>query len=42
MLFGLGPFLGGIILVAFALAFHLQHAFLMGVAFGIAFVLSTW
>ncbi|KAF2288000.1 hypothetical protein GH714_003830 [Hevea brasiliensis] len=42
LLFGLGPLLGGIILVAFALAFHLQHALLMGVASGIAFVLGAW
>nr|GEV72129.1 putative zinc transporter At3g08650 [Tanacetum cinerariifolium] len=32
LLFGLGPLLGGNILVAFALAFHLQHALLTGVA----------
>ncbi|OAY44646.1 putative zinc transporter At3g08650 [Manihot esculenta] len=42
LLFGLGPFLGGIILVAFALAFHLQHALLMGAASGIAFILGAW
>lgn len=42
LLFGLGPLLGGIILVAFALAFHLQHAFLMGTACGTAFVLGAW
>ncbi|GMY25740.1 putative zinc transporter [Fagus crenata] len=42
LLFGLGPLLGGIVLVAFALAFHLQHAFLMGAASGIAFVLGAW
>lgn len=42
LLFGLGPLLGGIILVAFALTFHLQHAFLMGAASGIAFVLGGW
>eukprot|EP00262_Sarcandra_glabra_P009331 TRINITY_DN2351_c0_g3_i2.p1 TRINITY_DN2351_c0_g3~~TRINITY_DN2351_c0_g3_i2.p1 ORF type:complete len:597 (-),score=72.94 TRINITY_DN2351_c0_g3_i2:401-1924(-) len=42
LLFGLGPLLGGIILVAFALAFCLQHSFLTGVASGIAFVLATW
>ncbi|KAK8364733.1 hypothetical protein V6Z11_A02G002500 [Gossypium hirsutum] len=33
LLFGLGPLLGGLVLVAFALAFHLQHALLMGAAF---------
>ncbi|KAF2306590.1 hypothetical protein GH714_019640 [Hevea brasiliensis] len=42
LLFGLGPLLGGIILVAFALAFHLQHALLMGAASGISFVLGAW
>ncbi|XP_054784164.1 putative zinc transporter At3g08650 [Prosopis cineraria] len=42
LLFGLGPLLGGIILVAFALAFHLRHALLMGTACGIAFVLGAW
>ncbi|EEF30564.1 putative zinc transporter At3g08650 [Ricinus communis] len=42
LLFGFGPLLGGIILVAFALAFHLQHALLMGAASGIAFVLGAW
>lgn len=34
--------LGGIVLVAFALAFQLQHAVLMGAASGIAFVLGAW
>jgi len=29
-------------LVAFALAFHLRHALLMGIACGIAFVLGAW
>ncbi|KAI3663978.1 hypothetical protein L6452_45211 [Arctium lappa] len=42
LLFGLGPLLGGNILVAFALAFHLQHALLTGIASGIAFVLGAW
>lgn len=42
LLFGLGPLLGGIILIAFALAFRLQHALLMGAASGIAFVLGAW
>ncbi|XP_022761367.1 putative zinc transporter At3g08650 isoform X3 [Durio zibethinus] len=42
LLFGLGPLLGGLVLVAFALAFHLQHALLMGAASGIAFVLGAW
>lgn len=42
LLFGLGPLLGGSVLVAFALAFHLQHALLMGAASGIAFVLGAW
>ncbi|KAI4355973.1 hypothetical protein L6164_000027 [Bauhinia variegata] len=42
LLFGLGPLLGGLILVASALALHLQHALLMGTACGIAFVLGAW
>ncbi|KAG5552778.1 hypothetical protein RHGRI_010768 [Rhododendron griersonianum] len=42
LLFGLGPLLGGTFLVAFALAFRLQHALLTGVASGIAFVLGAW
>ncbi|KAL9236095.1 hypothetical protein vseg_010801 [Gypsophila vaccaria] len=42
LLFGLGPLLGGIILVTFALALHLQHALLTGIACGIAFVLGLW
>lgn len=42
LLFGLGPLLGGVALVAFALAFRLQHAFLAGAASGIAFVLGAW
>ncbi|CAF1935904.1 hypothetical protein HID58_068698 [Brassica napus] len=42
LLFGLGPLLGGVFLVASALTFRLQHALLMGVASGIAFVLGIW
>ncbi|PHT60534.1 putative zinc transporter [Capsicum baccatum] len=42
LLFGFGPLLGGISLVAFALAFRLQHALLTGVACGTAFVLGVW
>ncbi|CAO2823907.1 unnamed protein product [Amaranthus hypochondriacus] len=42
LLFGLGPLLGGFVLVAFAVAFHLQHALLTGLACGIAFVLGAW
>ncbi|XAR55714.1 hypothetical protein NMG60_11035891 [Bertholletia excelsa] len=42
LLFGLGPLLGGMVLVAFTLAFRLQHALLTGVASGIAFVLGAW
>lgn len=42
LLFGLGPLLGGVALVAFALAFRLQHALLTGLASGIAFVLGCW
>ncbi|CAI9269761.1 hypothetical protein Lser_V15G03943 [Lactuca serriola] len=42
LLFGLGPLLGGNILVAFALAFHLHHTLLTGISSGIAFLLATW
>ncbi|KAL4273246.1 hypothetical protein GQ457_13G018470 [Hibiscus cannabinus] len=42
LLFGLGPLLGGLVLVSFALAFRLKHALLMGAASGIAFVLGAW
>ncbi|CAN4110339.1 unnamed protein product [Withania somnifera] len=42
LLFGFGPLLGGISLVAFALAFRLQHALLTGVACGTAFILGMW
>ncbi|KAJ9693574.1 hypothetical protein PVL29_009499 [Vitis rotundifolia] len=42
LLFGLGPLLGGIVLVSFALAFRFQHALLTSVASGIAFVLGVW
>ncbi|GFY83883.1 ZIP metal ion transporter family [Actinidia rufa] len=40
--FGLGSLLGRIGLVAFALAFDLQHALRTGMASGIAFVLAAW
>lgn len=42
LLFGLGPLLGGIFLVSFALAFRFQHSLLTGAASGIAFVLAVW
>ncbi|XP_010938053.1 putative zinc transporter At3g08650 isoform X1 [Elaeis guineensis] len=42
LLFGLGPLLGGIILVTFSLTFFLQHSFLTGMASGIAFLLAAW
>ncbi|KAK4372150.1 hypothetical protein RND71_007534 [Anisodus tanguticus] len=42
LLFGFGPLLGGVSLVAFALAFRLQHALLTGVACGTAFILGAW
>lgn len=42
LLFGLGPLLGGIVLVSFALAFRFQDALLTSVASGIAFVLGVW
>lgn len=42
LLFGIGPLLGGITLIAFALAFHLHHALLTGVASGVAIILAFW
>lgn len=42
LLFGLGPLLGGLILVIFSLAFYLQHSLLTGVASGVAFLLAAW
>nr|XP_010921204.1 putative zinc transporter At3g08650 [Elaeis guineensis]XP_019705860.1 putative zinc transporter At3g08650 [Elaeis guineensis]XP_019705861.1 putative zinc transporter At3g08650 [Elaeis guineensis] len=42
LLFGLGPLLGGMILVVFSLAFYLQHPLLTGVFSGIAFFLAAW
>lgn len=42
LLFGVGPLLGGVVVIAFALAFQLQHALLIGLAAGIAFVLGAW
>lgn len=42
LLFGLGPLLGGNLLVAFALGFRLQHTLLTGLASGIAIVLGAW
>ncbi|KAK8516070.1 hypothetical protein V6N12_066905 [Hibiscus sabdariffa] len=42
ILFGVGPLLGGLALVSFALAFRLKHALLMGAASGVAFVLAAW
>lgn len=42
LLFGLGPLLGGMILVVFSLAFYVQHSLLTGVASGIAFLLAAW
>ncbi|KAL6865098.1 hypothetical protein ACP4OV_016249 [Aristida adscensionis] len=42
LLFGLGPLFGGIILVAFSLAFSMPHPLLTGVASGIAFRLAAW
>ncbi|XP_010529948.1 PREDICTED: putative zinc transporter At3g08650 [Tarenaya hassleriana] len=42
LLFGLGPLLGGAIIVLFAFSFRLQHAQLIGAASGIAFVLAIW
>ncbi|XP_058110760.1 putative zinc transporter At3g08650 [Magnolia sinica] len=42
LLFGLGPLLGGFILVAFALSFCCQHSLLTALASGIAFVLAAW
>ncbi|KQK06916.1 hypothetical protein BRADI_2g31260v3 [Brachypodium distachyon] len=42
LVFGLGPLFGGIILVAFSLAFSMPHPLLTGVASGIAFRLAAW
>ncbi|XP_047329969.1 putative zinc transporter At3g08650 [Impatiens glandulifera] len=42
LLFGLGPLLGGIILVTLAVALRLKHAFLSSIAAGIAFILGAW
>ncbi|KAE8731832.1 putative zinc transporter [Hibiscus syriacus] len=42
LLFGVGPLLGGLALVSFALAFRLKHALLMGDASGVAFILGAW
>uniref|UniRef100_A0ACD5TPV0 Uncharacterized protein n=1 Tax=Avena sativa TaxID=4498 RepID=A0ACD5TPV0_AVESA len=42
LVFGLGPLFGGIILVAFSLAFSMPHPLLTGVASGIAFRLASW
>ncbi|KAE8695511.1 putative zinc transporter [Hibiscus syriacus] len=42
LLSGLGPLLGGLALVSFALAFRLKHALLMGAASIVAFVLGAW
>ncbi|KAE8812247.1 putative zinc transporter [Hordeum vulgare] len=42
LVFGLGPLFGGIILVAFSLAFNMPHPLLTGVASGIAFRLASW
>ncbi|RLN19220.1 putative zinc transporter [Panicum miliaceum] len=42
LVFGLGPLIGGIILVTFSLAFSMPHPLLTGVASGIAFRLAAW
>lgn len=42
LVFGLGPLFGGIILVAFSLAFNMPHPLLTSVASGIAFRLASW
>ncbi|XP_078435312.1 ZIP metal ion transporter family [Wolffia australiana] len=42
LLFGLGPLLGGSILVSWALAFSSRQAFLSGISAGAALVLATW
>ncbi|KAK1265330.1 putative zinc transporter [Acorus gramineus] len=42
LLFGLGPLLGGSILVTVALTFRFSHSLLTGIASGIALVLSAW
>ncbi|AQK39621.1 Putative zinc transporter [Zea mays] len=42
LVFGLGPLIGGIILVTFSLGFSMPHPLLTGVASGIAFRLAAW
>uniref|UniRef100_A0A0C9QSQ0 TSA: Wollemia nobilis Ref_Wollemi_Transcript_11386_2630 transcribed RNA sequence n=1 Tax=Wollemia nobilis TaxID=56998 RepID=A0A0C9QSQ0_9CONI len=42
LLFGLGPFFGGFILVTFASSVKMQHSFLTGIASGIAIILAAW
>ncbi|KAK8942839.1 putative zinc transporter [Platanthera zijinensis] len=42
LLFGLGPFIGGVVLISFSLAFHLPHPHLSGISSGIAFLISAW
>lgn len=42
LLFGLGPFIGGLILVTFASSVKMQHSFLTGMASGIAIILAAW
>jgi zinc transporter ZupT len=42
LLFGLGPFLGGIVLVTISGSIKLSQSFLMGTSTGISVVLSVW
>lgn len=42
LLFGLGPFIGGIILINCSLVLRLPHPLLSGVSSGIAFLIAAW
>lgn len=42
LLFGLGPFIGGVILITFSLAFHMPHPLLTGISTGITFLIAAW
>ncbi|XP_020581246.1 putative zinc transporter At3g08650 [Phalaenopsis equestris] len=42
LLFGLGPFIGGIILINFSLFLHLPHPLLSGISSGISFLIAAW
>ncbi|KAG0451409.1 hypothetical protein HPP92_026424 [Vanilla planifolia] len=42
LLFGFGPFIGGIILITTSLVLRLPHPLLTGISSGIAFILAAW